>query len=261
MIASRPPAVAGQFYSDDADVLNRQMRSWLPLQPTTEKGARRPRGLIVPHAGYLYSGATAAKAFRHLQGHNYRRIFLLGPPHRVPVEGIALPHWQQFSTPLGEVPLDTECIEKLARLGDVRLRNTPHAREHCLEVQLPFLQWLMPGVPVVPMLVGDIAPQALAELLTNFVEEEDLLLISTDLSHFHPLAEAQQRDNATVAKILRLEAQIDPNEACGASPLNGALLFARERGYKVSLLAQTTSAEAGGDTERVVGYAAFALYH
>ncbi len=260
MITARPPAVAGHFYSDNPRQLRAQLSDWLPPDDAVEPNHRRPQGLIVPHAGYFYSGKTAAAAYRHLQGHHYRRIFLLGPPHRVPVEGIALPHWHYFATPLGEIPLDTHCIEQLSQQGEVRLRNTPHALEHCLEVQLPFLQWVLPGVPIVPMLVGEITPDALAALLAHFVGDEDLLLISTDLSHFHPLAEAQQRDNSTVAQILKLDPHLDGGQACGAAPLNGALMFARARGYHLTLLAQTTSAEAGGETDRVVGYAAFALY-
>ncbi|GAA4898690.1 AmmeMemoRadiSam system protein B [Ferrimonas pelagia] len=258
MSSTRPPAVAGAFYPDDPAGLNQQLDAFLsPLPVATPHSA--PRALIVPHAGYVYSGAIAAHAFAYLAQTRYQRIWLLGPAHRVALRGIAAPSWAEFNTPLGPVPLDRHCLERLIRCPHVTVCDPAHQLEHCLEVQLPFLQRLLPGTPIVPLVVGQIAPAELEQLLTEQVEPDDLLIISTDLSHFHAQTEALQRDGETVRRILKFDAGLNGDDACGAYPLNGALRWAQHQGLSIHKVAQDTSARVNHDHQQVVGYAAFVL--
>ncbi|SHH77463.1 AmmeMemoRadiSam system protein B [Ferrimonas marina] len=253
-MSTRPSAVAGQFYPTEPMVLTTQLRDWLGAPAASI----RPRALIVPHAGYRYSGAVAAKAYRLLAGHHYRHCWILGPAHTHPVEGICLPRWHAFATPLGELAL-ADC-PAFAGHPSLYRDNTPHAREHALEVQLPFVQLCLPNSPIVPLIVGYCPASEVAQLLTEGLSEQDLLIISTDLSHFLPLPQAQQRDQETLSRIQALDPHLGGQQACGAYPLAGALLWAKQQGLQPQLLDYATSADAGGDPDRVVGYAALTLH-
>jgi len=256
----RPPAVAGSFYPGDPATLTALLDRLL-AEAGTPSG-RPPKVLIVPHAGYIYSGLTAAKAYARLAPlrTQIRRVVLLGPTHRVAVNGIALPECAAFATPLGDIPLDLAAIAELRQLAQIVTSDRVHAQEHSLEVHLPFLQRVLDAFTLVPLAVGEASPPAVAEVLdVLWGGPETLIVISSDLSHFLPYATAQQVDSRTCQQILHLATDIAPEQACGAFPLNGLLLTAGRRGLQPELLALCNSGDTAGDKQRVVGYASFAL--
>lgn len=260
-LAIRSPAVAGMFYPDSAVLLNQEVQDFLA-------GARvastaMPKALIVPHAGYVYSGAIAASAYACLAAarSRIRRVVLLGPTHRVAIRGLALPAASAFDTPLGRVPLDLALEEKLLALPQVQQSAAAHAQEHSLEVQLPFLQLALDHFTLLPLAVGMASAEEVAEVLDcAWGGDETLILISSDLSHYHPYLQAQQMDQETARQILALQALADHQQACGATPVNGLLLCARRRGLNAQLLDLRNSGDTAGDRARVVGYGAFAFH-
>jgi AmmeMemoRadiSam system protein B len=222
-----------------------------------------PKALIVPHAGYIYSGATAAMAYASLAPlrQQIKRVVLLGPTHRVAVNGIAPPETTAFATPLGNIPLDLDAITQLRDLPQIVFSDRVHAQEHSLEVHLPFLQRVLGDFKLVPLAVGEAGPEAVAEVLDHlWGGPETLIVISSDLSHFLNYSAAQQVDRNTCQHILQLDACIQPQQACGAYPVNGLLLAARQRGLTPQLIHLCNSGDTAGDKNRVVGYAAFAFY-
>ena len=259
---TRPAAVAGLFYPADAALLAGQVQALLENVHTTEE-MRAPKALIVPHAGYSYSGAIAASAYarlRPLRG-KVRRVVLLGPVHRVPVLGLAVPSVQVFASPMGEVLLDTTALAALADLPQVVVDDRCHAQEHALEVHLPFLQTALGEFKLVPLAVGDASAAQVAEVIERlWGGDETLIVVSSDLSHYLPYATAQSVDTDTARMILGLRGDLDHNQACGATPVNGLLLAARHHGLQVELLDLRNSGDTSGDKSRVVGYAAFAFY-
>ncbi len=259
--AIRSAAVAGHFYPADRDALTAQVQALLAHAVPGEASAP-PKALIVPHAGYLYSGAVAASAYAQLQPwrEQIRRVILLGPSHRAMFPGVAVPGAAAFATPLGEVMLDHDAVFALAKRSNMQVDDRPHAQEHALEVQLPFLQTVLGHFRLLPLLAGMIEPQALAEILNAlWGEEETLIMVSSDLSHYHPYAEAQQRDQASVAHMLALAPQLTPADACGAVPVNALLMAARAHGLEASLLDLCNSGDTAGERSSAVGYAALAL--
>ncbi len=255
----RPPAVAGVFYPADADTLLRQVDTMLANVGSAMD--MRPKALIVPHAGYIYSGPVAASAFVLLQGMDYiRRVVLLGPVHRVRVSGLALPEADFFSTPLGNVPLDKKAIQSIAPLPQVVRSDSAHAMEHSLEVHLPFLQRVLGEFNLVPLAVGDVSPEEVAEVLDTLWENrETLIIISSDLSHYLPYQQAQRVDRITADHILDRRWTLHHEQACGATPVNGLLVAADKHGLTPHLLDLRNSGDTGGDKQRVVGYGAFAF--
>lgn len=257
----RPAAVAGLFYPDDPQVLKRMLADLLANAKGVEL-SRPPKALIVPHAGYVYSGPVAASAYARLGGMRgrIRRVVLLGPTHRVYVRGLALPDADRFVTPLGEILLDCESMQRLARLPQVTQSAAAHQMEHSLEVQLPFLQQVLGDVQLLPLAVGEATPAEVAEVLEQvWGGDETLIVISSDLSHFLPDALARQMDGGTVEAILKLNPHLNHEQACGATPVNGLLLAARKHGLRPVVLDVKNSSQTAGDAERVVGYAAFAF--
>jgi AmmeMemoRadiSam system protein B len=260
MIATRPPAVAGMFYPGDPAALTATVDAL--LGEASGATDRQPKALIVPHAGYIYSGSTAAAAYATLApwATTIRRVVLLGPTHRVAVEGIALPEAEAFATPLGTVRLDAQAITVIADLPQIVFSDKVHAFEHSLEVHLPFLQRVLGPFTLVPLAVGQAGPEAVAEVLDLLWDgPETLIVVSSDLSHFLPYGTAQQVDSNTCLHILQLDSHLNPEQACGAYPINGLLLAARRRGLKPELLGLCNSGDTAGDKSRVVGYAAFAF--
>lgn len=260
MINTRPPAVAGTFYPGDPDTLSATVDRF--LADADEHAGIQPKALIVPHAGYVYSGSTAATAYAALKpwAKTIRRVILLGPTHRVAVEGIALPEVEAFATPLGSIRLDAQAIASIAELPQIVFSNHVHAFEHSLEVHLPFLQRVLEQFTLVPLAVGDAPPEVVAEVLELlWGGPETLIVVSSDLSHFLPYGTAQQVDGNTCRHILQFDTHIHPEQACGAYPINGLLLAARQRGLTPSLLGLCNSGDTAGDKSRVVGYAAFAF--
>ena len=222
-----------------------------------------PKALIVPHAGYVYSGSVAAEAYDRLRSARgiVRRVLLLGPCHRVPVRGLALPDASAFATPLGEVPLDRGAIDSLAGLPQVVVSSAVHAGEHALEVQLPFLQRVLGEFSLVPLAVGTATPEQVAEVIDRlWGGVETLIVISSDLSHYHSYDEACAIDRGTAQAILDYSVDIDHEQACGATPVAGMLLAAKRHGLNVELLDLRNSGDTAGGRGRVVGYASFAFW-
>jgi AmmeMemoRadiSam system protein B len=260
MMRIRPPAVAGMFYPGDVAELRRVILGSFDHARVT--GALRPKALIVPHAGYVYSGPVAASAYALLEPLRavIRRVILLGPVHRVWVPGLALPGVDAFATPLGTIPLDQAAIATIADLPQVEISAAAHAQEHSLEVHLPFLQSVLADFTLVPLAVGEATPEEVAQVLDRLWDgQETLIVVSSDLSHFLPYAEAERSDHATAQAILRLDSHLGGGQACGAYPINGLMLAARRRGMTVHLLDLRNSGDTAGDHSRVVGYGAFAL--
>ena len=260
----RAPAVAGLFYPAEPARLRADVEAMLAAARRADDGGTAPAALIVPHAGYVYSGPTAALAWARAEARRgrVRRVVMLGPAHRVGVRALTLPGCRAMDTPLGPVEVEVPAqIEELAAAGLVVTRPDVHAAEHSLEVQLPFLAAVLPGASVVPLAVGWVAPDRAAEAIRPFLGRPDtLVVISSDLSHYLPLAEARRVDEATIERILALRADIDHEEACGATGVNALLLAAGERGLVPRLLGSATSADTIGSPDRVVGYAAVAFY-
>ena len=259
----RPAAVAGAFYPGQESVLAHDVLTLLAAaRPATEPSADWPKALIVPHAGYIYSGAIAALAYAQLAAgrHSIRRVVLLGPVHRAAVRGLALPGASAFATPLGRVEVDQEAIAALAPLRQVVVSPAAHALEHSLEVQLPFLQTVLADFKLVPLAVGDATPAEVAQVLALlWGGVETLIVISSDLSHFLPYHKAQAVDQATVQRILDLSSTLTHEQACGGTPVNGLLLAARQHHLQPRLLGLCNSGDTAGDKNRVVGYAAVAF--
>ena len=263
MSTVRPAAVAGMFYPGTPAVLGAAVRAYL-----SEAGAPRaatpalPKALIVPHAGYVYSGAVAALAYRRITAgcRSIRRVVLLGPVHRVPIRGLALPPAKVFVTPLGSVDVDTEAVARVRDLPQVQFSEAAHALEHSLEVQLPFLQTVLDDFRIVPFAVGDASADEVAAVLERlWGGPETLIVVSSDLSHYHPYAVAQRIDRGTADAVLALDSSLGHEQACGATPINGLALCARRRKLHPELIDLRNSGDTAGDKSRVVGYAAFAL--
>lgn len=255
----RQPAVAGTFYPRDEKVLANEVISFLDAAtPAIEQVS--PKAIIVPHAGYVYSGQTAASAYTCLSPSRktIKRVILLGPVHRVPVRGLALPDVEAFVTPLGEIKLDQSAMASIAGLSQVVVSSPAHALEHSLEVQLPFLQTVLDDFQLVPLAVGDATPAEVAEVLdTLWGGPETVIVVSSDLSHFLPYEMAQLVDKETVQNILKLNNTLTHHQACGGTPINGLLLAARRHHLKPKLLELCNSGDTVGDKNRVVGYASF----
>lgn len=264
-VAVRPAAVAGLFYPASRPALAAEVAACLAGVPPVAADARVPKAIVAPHAGYVYSGPVAAHAYARLAPRAGRitRVVLLGPTHRVAVRGLAAPSVEAFDTPLGRVPVDRAALALLADLPQVVTSDAAHAREHSLEVHLPFLQQVLgsAGWSLVPLAVGDASADEVAQVLERlWGGDETLVVVSSDLSHYLPYRAAVETDRATVDRIVALDARpLDHEQACGATPINGLLRVARRRGLAPRLLDVRNSGDTAGDRSRVVGYAAIAF--
>jgi AmmeMemoRadiSam system protein B len=258
MTVVREPAVAGLFYPRDPSEL-RTMIEGLLDQVEFQAGLA-PKALIVPHAGYVYSGSVAATAYARLRSYRdrYTRVILLGPCHRVAVRHLALSGVDVFRTPLGDVPLDKEVIAALD-MPDVRIFEATHQFEHSLEVHLPLLQIALRSFSLVPLVIGEVAPETVAEVInTLWGREETLIVVSSDLSHYLSYDEARARDRFTCEAIERLEAhRIDHGDACGVTSIRGLLIEAKRRAMEVTTLDCRSSGDTAGGKDQVVGYGAW----
>lgn len=259
MLSLRPAAVAGMFYPDDVGDLSASVKEMM-----AEAHAREttPKALIVPHAGYIYSGPVAASAYAQLRSMCGRvsRVVIFGPAHRAWIAGLAASSADMFETPLGRIPVDRRSIETVAHLPQVEVNDAAHAAEHSLEVQLPFLQAVLGEFSIVPFVVGGATGAQVAEVMDLlWGGPETLIVVSSDLSHYLPYAEAQEMDRATTDEILHGHALTRYNQACGATPINGLIEVARRRHLAPTLLDLRNSGDTAGDRSRVVGYAAFAF--
>lgn len=261
MASIRPAAVAGMFYpGNPADLAHDLDRMLAEAQPRAS--GLVPKALIVPHAGYIYSGPVAASGYALLKplAETINRVVLLGPTHRVAVRGLALPGADAFATPLGAVPVDHDAVRRIAALPQVTISPQAHALEHSLEVHLPFLQTVLHYFTLLPLAVGAASADEVAEVLeTLWGGPETLIVISSDLSHYLPYAAAAQADGETAGLILGLEQTVTHRQACGGTPVNGLLVAARRHGMTPHLLDLRNSGDTAGNRDRVVGYGAFAF--
>lgn len=258
----RHPAVAGTFYPADPDELRTMVEGFIKHVPETDETAV-PRAIIAPHAGYIYSGPVAASAYaRIIPAHNkFTRVVLLGPSHRVPFRGLAASSASHFATPLGVIPLDTSAINEITQLPQVQVNDQAHLYEHSLEVHLPFLQMVLDSFSLVPLVVGDANPDDVAQVLEKFIEDEHtLIVISSDLSHYHDYHTAQQMDRTTSYAIEHLDIDaIGYEDACGRGPMSGLLSLARQHHFKVKTVDLRNSGDTAGPRDQVVGYGAYVV--
>lgn len=258
----RPPAVAGSFYPAAAHDLRYAVKALLQAARSDFSGL--PKALIAPHAGYAYSGPIAAAAYKLLERGRgvIRRVVLLGPSHRVPFRGLAFSSADFFRTPLGDIALDTAAPARVADLPQVRVLDAAHAQEHSLEVHLPFLQETLGEFLLIPIVVGEADPRDVAAVLARLANDATtLIVVSSDLSHYLEYDAARARDAATAAIIERSAvATLDPEDACGAHPVNGLLAYAAAVGLTITRLDLRNSGDTAGAKYRVVGYGAWALW-
>jgi AmmeMemoRadiSam system protein B len=255
----RPPAVAGSFYPGSAAQLADAVRGYLAAVPATD--AQAPKAMIVPHAGYIYSGPVAATAYARLAALRdvVRRVVLVGPAHYVAIRGVAASAALAFASPLGEVPVDRAAIDSLRDLPQVGVRDDAHEPEHSLEVQLPFLQAVLRNFTIVPLVAGAATYDEVRAVLERLWDgAETLIVISSDLSHYHDYARAQRLDADTAAAILALDAEaISEDRACGRLPIGGLLKVARRNGLTPTMVDLRNSGDTAGPRSHVVGYGSF----
>ncbi len=264
----RESAVAGRFYPASAVELRHQLAMFFTPQPALSMA---PKALIVPHAGYVYSGAVAGEAYSLIRNapRLFNRVVLLGPSHYVGLEGCAVPDSDVFITPLGEIPIDRAGVEALVGHELAVESESAHHWEHSLEVQLPFLQYCLDEFTLLPIVVGQCRPERVSRVLALAAEAPDtLIVVSSDLSHYHPYLEANEIDANTVAHIQALATDLQPQQACGCYAINGLLDHARDLQWQIRCVSHTNSGDVmarhehrhPGDNEEVVGYASFVLY-
>ncbi len=257
----RLPAVAGTFYPDDPAELRSMVTDFL------SQAARRgpvPRALISPHAGYIYSGPVAASGYALLMParDQIERVVLLGPAHRVPFYGLAATGADEFATPLGKVPIDRAAVNAALRLPQVEIRDDAHQPEHSLEVQLPFLQTVLDDFSLVPFVIGQARPEEVAQLLELlWTNERTLVVVSSDLSHYHDYWTARTIDQETSAMIESLDwSRLSGERACGYLGIAGLLQVARSRGLRVETIDLRNSGDTAGPKDQVVGYGSYAIF-
>ena len=263
MTAIRHPAVAGTFYPAERDALERQLALFLSEAGNEAPSPRLPKAIIGPHAGYMYSGAVAARAYARLAAARGRisRVVLIGPSHHVAFRGLAVDTAEAWAMPGGTVALDTEAIGRLRGLPMVGELDVAYQREHALEVHVPFLQHVLGEFRLVPIVAGDAPAEAVAAVFDAlWGGPETLIVVSTDLSHYLDYAACRQVDQSTAEAIERFDPAITPTQACGAVPTRGLLLAARQRGMTIERLDLRNSGDTAGPRDRVVGYGAWALY-
>jgi len=261
MTQTRLPAVAGTFYPGNPVALSTMIDAML-AEGTVPDAISPPVALVVPHAGYVYSGPTAAIAYVRLRpwAGQIDRVVVMGPSHRVPLRGLGLSSADFFTTPLGDIPIDRAACDALLTHPGVHINDEAHQYEHSVEVQLPFLQRVLgDGWSLVPIVAGSGTASSIADAVGRlWAAPHTLFIISTDLSHYHDLNTARQVDRATAVSIISAAWEsLGSDEACGVVPVRGALELARRHGERVSLLDLRTSADTAGPPERVVGYGSF----
>ena len=256
----RPPAVAGIFYPSNSKELAATVKSYLS-QASVEFGISNvlpPKAIIAPHAGYVYSGLTAAAAYNSLKSVREKicRVIMLGPCHRVAVSGLALPSAQIFSTPLGQVSVDMDAASRIINLRQVKIFNKTHEKDHALEVHLPFLQTVLANFSIVPLIVGQCSPSDVAEVLDLlWGGEETLIVISSDLSHYQTYENAQKLDDSTRQAIEQLDVHsIGDQHACGRHAIKGLIQLAQNRGLRATTADVRNSGDTAGAKDKVVGY-------
>jgi MEMO1 family protein len=261
MMTVRQPAVAGTFYPARPDELRQMVNEFIGTAVALPPLSSPPKAIIAPHAGYIYSGPIAGAAYAALRpfASQYKRVVLLGPAHTLAFRGLAAPDTDSLATPLGEVSVDRAALDAIRGLPQVQTLDAAHTREHGLEVHLPFLQTVLGAFTLVPLVVGDVGAEAVTAVLDLlWGGPETLIVISSDLSHYHDYATAQRLDEATAQAIEQLNpVAIGRDQACGRRPIQGLLLAAQRRHLAVHRLDLRNSGDTAGSKERVVGYGAW----
>jgi MEMO1 family protein len=256
----RPAAVAGMFYPDRAAELRDMVHEFLGHAKDL---GRKPKALIAPHAGYVYSGPIAASAYAQIAAarDSISRVVILGPSHRVAFRGIAASSAKYFATPLGNIPVDTELLKAALEVPGVKVFDAAHAEEHGIEVHLPFLQQVLDHFSILPLVVGDAAAEEVCAVIERvWGGSETLIVISSDLSHYKDYKTARHMDEATSRAIEDLRPQdIDFDQACGRLPIQGLLLAARSHGLAAQTIDLRSSGDTAGPRDQVVGYGAYVL--
>jgi MEMO1 family protein len=254
----RIPAVAGMFYPANASELDNMVQQFLQEVEVT---GPVPKAIIAPHAGYIYSGPIAASVYARLTPvhDKIQSVVLLGPSHRVPLKGLAASSMRQFATPLGNIPIEQAAIDDILTLPQVSVLEQAHAHEHSLEVQLPFLQKVLGNFSLIPLVVGEATSEQVAEVLEKlWGGPERLIVISSDLSHYHDYKTAQKMDQLTSQAIENLRPEeIHYEQACGRNPIKGMLLMAQRRGMNAQTVDLRNSGDTAGPRDQVVGYGAY----
>jgi len=271
---NRPPAVAGSFYSDDPVALRREIEGFLSRVETSAGGGRIPVGLVVPHAGYMFSGEVAASAYKLVEGCEFDLVVVVSPSHHKYFPGFSIYQPGNYVTPLGEIEVDRElAAELISTSPEISYVPEAHSHEHALEVQLPFLQVCLGRFRLLPLVMGEqswVQAEKLAVILAGLARERKVLFVaSSDLSHFYPAAKAEVLDRRVVDAVAACDpasfwALIETGqaEACGAGPLLAVMLAVRRLGaVRAEILSYRHSGEICGDYNRVVGYLAAAFYH
>ena len=257
---NRQPAVAGSFYPANPQQLHLMLEQYLSKAATD---VDVPKAIIVPHAGYIYSGPIAASAYARLKkAHDLiTRVVLIGPSHRVAFKGLAVSGAETFSTPLGRISVDQAAVQTIARLPFVEYLEQAHTYEHCLEVHLPFLQEVLDNFKIVPIVAGDASAEQVSLVLDLlWGGDETLIVISSDLSHYYDYATAQQMDKSTSQAIEHLQYEALASEsACGKVPVSGLLKLARKKALAVTTIDLRNSGDTAGDKASVVGYGAYVI--
>jgi AmmeMemoRadiSam system protein B len=263
MFQIRPPAFAGQFYPEDETELKSQVKKFLKeSKPKEIKG--KIKALISPHAGYQYSGPTAAYGYKAIQRSNVKRqssnVIILGTSHSMMFQGIALTNFGFWETPLGKVR-SSSLYKELQNVSDISLINEAHISEHSIEVQLPFLQIILKDFQITPLLTGRVDDhKVIAKELSKHIDESTLIIVSSDLCHYLPYEEANKADNETIQQILDLDTYIDPEQACGADGIIILIELAKLLKWKIKLLDYKNSGDTEGSKDKVVGYASIVFY-
>lgn len=256
------PNVSGSFYPASQTQLSKEIDNYLKHSPCSVDQA--PTAIIVPHAGYIYSGAIAASAYHcilRFQQH-YDQVILLSPSHTLGFYGVALSSAELFRTPLGDIPVNQNAIQQLSKLDGINFIDQAFSQEHALEVHLPFLQKTLHRFQLIPAIVGQAKPNLISTLIDSVITEKTLIVVSSDLSHFEPYETAVRHDKNTASAIKQLDyTSIQGQDACGCHPLNGLLKWAKKQQLQPELLDMRNSADTAGSPERVVGYGAWGLYH
>jgi MEMO1 family protein len=257
---NRQPAVAGTFYPANPNQLHQMLDEYLN---DAESGTKVPKAIIVPHAGYIYSGPIAATAYARLKkAHDLiSRVVIIGPSHRVAFSGLAVSKAQSFITPLGSITVDQEAVETILKLPFVDYLEQAHTHEHSLEVHLPFLQEMLDDFKIVPIVAGDASPEQVSQVIEAlWGGDETLIVISSDLSHYHDYTTAKKLDKATSAMIENLQYErLAFDSACGRVPVSGLLKLAREKSLTIKTIDLRNSGDTAGDKSRVVGYGAYVI--
>ncbi len=256
----RVPAVAGMFYPSDPDELSRTVRGF--LEQAGSGPGPSPKAIIVPHAGYVYSGAIAASAYARVNPAAIERVVLVGPSHRVLLRGLAAPESIAWAVPGGKVMIDLKALTAVTTFPQIVFSEKAHAEEHSLEVQLPFLREVLGDFRLVPLVAGDARPEEVADVLSAlWGGPETLVVISSDLSHYKPYEQARKKDSLAAEAIVDLDVRgLDFDSACGLVPVSGLVHVARRKGMRAERLDLRNSGDTAGGRDQVVGYGAFAFY-